>query len=582
MGVSNDLKEEIVNYFDCTNLRGTKSKDWKRVQKGKLPNGETFREFHNAVVNRTVFIVGDDEDGTILEKDQIIYGFGNTEHIIDLEDGDEDGYVLVFETKDRFYRQGCLYDQHQQDTLTKLWHLPSNLDEVCENQFVASKADYNDLTIHITMKKLGFEFSRELTVWCMNNVKPKTAAPGPDLTVVLPGLTATPPSNPTPTARKITKFTNKNPVQVAAQQQAQLQQQQAAMMAQIGQMATSLGATGGVQIGGLHIPAATAPSSTAGQYPELANLQPAVQAAFVAQRIMGLRGLDQANPQWMDRDYIDNILIRHRNQQFDLDIERSNAIWLLYEEIDDGSGTVMDDLFAVDNEELKDFMDDYGILDQIDDLHDVEIVDDYQVYPAPYDLPVPPTAPYNNPPPAQHSRPAPMVGPASINARAGSFAAPATPPAAATPPPPPPGNASAALVNDSGDKWAEFCKEVFDTYELNKGNLPLDLTWYDRYRPREAQITGLGFSFVRREFTGIVIKMGYLDRDGELLETIDMPSAVLDELMQEWGGNWNIDDITQMVNKKKGENPETGDYYTSEGLWDDVKAFLTSEGWKEV
>lgn len=138
------------------------------------------------------------------------------------------------------------------------------------------------------------------------------------------------------------------------------------------------------------------------------------------------------------------------------------------------------------------------------------------------------------------------------------------------------------MVNDSGDKWAEFCGEVWETFELNKANLPLDLGWYDRYRPREAQITGLGFQFVRREFTGIRILMGYLDRDGKLLDTIDLPSAMLTDLLKEWGGNWNVDDITQDISKRKGEDPETGFSYSSEGTWDEVKAFLVSQGWTEA
>ena len=169
-----------------------------------------------------------------------------------------------------------------------------------------------------------------------------------------------------------------------------------------------------------------------------------------------------------------------------------------------------------------------------------------------------------------------------MNARAGSFAPVAAAPAAVAPPPPPPGAASAYIKADSGDKWAEFCGEVWETFELNRTNLPLDVTWSDRYRPREAQITGLGFQFVRREFTGIRIRMGYLGRDGKLIDNIDLPSAMLTDLLKEWGGDWNVDDITQDVHKRKGEDPETGFSYSSEGTFDEVKAHLINEGWKEV
>ena len=608
MAASDEIKEAIVQYYDCTNVQSKKS-DWKRVDKRTLATGDEFREFHNAKLNRTIYVIGNEEDAEdgnlgLLEKDQILYGFADADSL-----GEDSAFVLVFETQDRFLRTGHLYDQHQTGVLGSLWNLYPDLDEVSENQFVADKAVYNDLTVHIKMKKLGFKFSRELTDWSINHVAPTSTSGGPDLSVVPPVLDPNysaplqPANNAKPApSGKTTKFTNKMPGQVAAQQAATHQAQQAAMMAAIGQMAGQLGATGGVQIGNTHIPAmqpltgvpplppsgmfnspgmqAAIPAMTSG-YPELANLQPAVQAAFLAQRVLGHKGLDQADPNWMDKADVEKLLMRHRGQQFHMEIERSNAIWMLYEETDDGSGHPLEDLFALDNEDLWDTLDVNGIFDQIDyDEHDVEIIDDRQVYPAPYDLPVPQPAP-PAPMPAQQ-RPAPMVGPASVNARAGSFAALPAAPAAVAPPPPPAGNAKAHIGADSGDKWPEFCKEVWDTYEINKINLPLDLNWYDRYRPREEQITGLGYKFVRREFTGVVVKMGYLDREGELIETIDLPSAVLEELLKEWGGDWNIDDITQLINKRKGEDPETGFSYSSEGTWDEVKTFLDSEDWKEA
>lgn len=601
MAASDEIKDAIVQYYDGTGIT-SKASDWKRTDKRTAPSGDEFRSFHNAKLGRTVYTLGYDEDCTIVERDQWVYGFHNAE---DLGESD-DSFVLVFEPLDRFLRQGFIYDQHQHHALTALFDLPGDkFDEVCENQFVVDKADFNELTIHIFLKKLGFKFSKELTDFLLNHNKPTTSATGPDLTAWEPAFLdpnysgfLVPASSPAlaPTTQGV-RIKNKSPGQSSANHAANQQ----AMMAQIGQMAASLGATGGVTIGSTHIPAMnpigklTLPPSgifgspgmqaamplMAGQYPELVNLQPAVQAAFIAQRLMNLQGLVQENTNWMDKDDVEKILRRHANTSFTLEIERSEAIWMLYELADDGSGSPLDDFFALDNEDLLDTLDAWGILDYQDhDEHEVEIIDDRQPYAAPYDLPVP--QPQPAPPPSHGGgRQAPMVGPASINARSGSFAPLPAAPAAVAPPPPPPGNASANINSDSGDKWAEFCREVWDTYELNKANLPLDVTWYDRYRPREAQITGLGYEFIRRDFTSVRVRMGYLDRDGKLIDNIDLPSAKLAELLKEWGGDWNVDDITQDISKRKGENPETGFSYTSEQLWEEVEPFLQGLGWKE-
>ena len=747
MAASDELKEAIVNYFDCTGVKGSKKSDWKRTDKRTLADGQELREFHNAKLGRTVYTLGEDEDAEILEKDQWVYGFNDTEDL-----GIADAFCLSFEPLDRFLRNGHIYDQHQQNGLVTLFGLPGNFDEASENQFLAYKSDYNDLTIHIMLKKAGFKFSKELSEFLMAHKGPTTVSTGPDLSIVpaildpnysaplMPASKSAASSltprqvldnaimaafqgplmanegyatwnelmrdyqysnagealagamiaqvGPMPTAfnarvhphphhpntfeslhdnlhglenvtygetngegfyvmevdrsgwsptievfinasgdfdirlqtapskstSTITRFTNKNPGQVFAARQAQHQQQQAGMMAAIGQMAAQLGATGGVTIGSTHIPAAplapgmrplvgtpplppsgifnspgmqNAMPGMASPYPELAHLQPAVQAAFIAARVMGNHGLEQENTNWADGPTLAAAI----NQGNFVSVERSNLIWTLFEEADDGSGTPLEDYFTLDNELLHETFCEVFDVDEPDDL---EVIDDTQVYSPPYDLPVPQPAPFNPiaglaaglgglvPPAGGHGgRPAPMVGPASMNARAGSFAPPPAPPAAVTPPPPPPGNAKAHVNADSGDKWAEFCGEVWGFYEANKANLPLDLDWYDRYRPREAQITGLGYEFIRREFTGVMVKMGYLDRDGVLIENIDIPAAVLEELLKEWGGDWNVDDITQMINKRKGENPETGFSYTSEQLWDEVKALLDSEGWKE-
>jgi hypothetical protein len=317
---------------------------------------------------------------------------------------------------------------------------------------------------------------------------------------------------------------------------------------------------------------------SSGQYPELAGLSNPLRQAFEAQRAQGLQGLDQVDDTWID----DVALVKALRMSNYVDLERSHAIWILYELTDDGQ-QYLDDYFELDNEALLEALTDYLDLDD-DESEYLEIIEDKVPYPAPYDIPVPQPAPYVPPmpyPAPQTGSKGPMVGPAGMNARAGSFA-PLTPAPAVVPQAPPPGNVEINLKSDAGDQWSEFCREVWDAYELNKATLPLDLKWYDRYRPREEQITGLGFKFLFREFTGVRMLMGYLDRDGDLIDNIDLPASELDKIMATWGGDWNVDDITQFVHKLKGENPETGFSFTSENLYNEVKDHLTGLGWKEV
>lgn len=579
MSASDDIKDRIVHFYTCSNVPTTE-KDWKRVQKF-THNGETVREFFNSKLNRTVYTIGNDEDCGVYERDQWIYGY---------REDDEGGLAVSFEPQDRWQRQGYVWDQHQQWILEFFHCLPGDkFDEVMENTFVFE--DENPLKLHILLAKYGFKHDQALTDFLndtSNGPSPQTpTAPiNPPLPPALdPNWTPPAIAQPSPGALAAAAAASSSPVNLMA-----------ALGAALGPNTNVVGVGPGGTMTPIHVPKLPASGIfnapgmqaaiplMAGQWPELVNLQPAVQAAFIAQRAAGLQGLDQADPSWIDKDDLEKQFFRHRGQQFTIQIERSNVIWMIYEVADQG-GYVLEDLFLEPNEELQEIMDSWGILDQMDyDEHELEIIDDRQAYPTPYDLPVPAYQPqaFTPPPPPPQQRPAPMVGPAAMNARAGSFAPLPAAPAAVAPPPLPAGNAAANIKSDSGDKWAEFCGEVWDTYELNKANLPLDINWYDRYRPREAQITGLGFQFVRRDFTGIRVLMGYLGRDGKLIDNIDLPSAMLGELLKEWGGDWNVDDITQDINKRKGEDPETGFSYSSEGTFAEVKSHLEAQGWKEV
>lgn len=578
MSASDELKERIVHFYTCSNVP-TKEKDWKRVQKFTHNSG-TVREFFNAKLNRSVYTVGDDEDCVVYERDQWVYGVYDHG---DTMGGLTTGIGYVFEPQDRWRRTGHIHDQHQQ-WLVQFFHcLPDDLaDELQENDF-ASPFD-NVLKLHITLAKYGFKHDQSLSDFLSdpsNGPAPQT--PVAPINPPLPPAFDpqwTPPAVAAPAPGALAAAVQNNPANLMGQLFGALQAQGTNII--------------GVGPGGAMTPLSGVPNLPpsgifnspgmqaamplmSSQYPELAHLQPAVQAAFITQRAQGLYGLDQIESTWED----DKKVKRELQAGNWTTLERSHAIWILYEMEDDGTN-ILEDYFAMTDEEIHEVMAQLLDLDE-DEEENLEIIDDEASYPAPYDLPVPQPAPYVPPAPLNHGRPAPQMGPASVNARAGSFAPLQTAPAAVAPPPPPPGNAKADLKHDAGDQFAEFCGEVWETYELNKGNLPLDLSWYDRYRPREVQITGLGYQFDRVEFTGIQIKMGYLDRDGALVENIDLPSAVLGELMSEWGGDWNIDDITQMINKRKGENPETGFSYSSSTMWEDeVKPYLDGLGWKEA
>jgi hypothetical protein len=581
---SAEIKERIEHYFNCSNIP-TSEKDWKRVHKFSSPHGN-IRQFQNNKLNRTIYTIGDDEDCAIFELDQWVYGTWI----------DDDGSVAVsFEAKDRWNRTGYVYDQHQEWLLQTFFGLdPDEFEEVTENTFVAVNLP-NVLAVHIFLKKLGFEHDQTLTDFL--NDTSNGPAPG----------TPTPPVNPPLPPFLDPNFVPPNNSRMRSLPAPSLSSHAGTaqnIMAQIAQIAGNLGA-GSVQVGGTNIPAApgtpgaiaagmrpiavpklppsgifNAPGMQAamplmaGQWPELADLQPAVQAAFISQRAAGLKGLDQVEPGWEDETTIKR---RLRNGDW-VTVERSQAIWVLYEICDDGN-SMLEDYFAETDEFLHETLVDALGLDE-DEFENLEIIDDEASYPAPYDLPVPQPAQFAPPPPPQ--RPGPMVGPASINARSGSFAPVSATPPAVAPVAPPVGNVSADIRHDSGDQWPEFCNEVWEFYEANKATLPLDINWSDRFRPREAQITGLGYKFERVEYTGIRVQMGYLGRDGELIETIDLPSVVLGELLKEWGGEWNVDDVTQFINKRKGEDPETGFSYSSQTLWEEVEPFLQGHGWKEA
>ena len=337
-----------------------------------------------------------------------------------------------------------------------------------------------------------------------------------------------------------------------------------------------------------HNPIAPGPNNT--QWPELSGQEQPVQDALEAARSTGLRGLEQEGA-WDDQEDIERKWRKGHYHQINgegiIEMERSHALWLLYEHYDNRSGLAWPNFFGMDNERVQEeIMKVVDIeLDEDQDDEGIVIIDDSKVYPAPYDMPVPayvpPPAPII-PPQIQTSKPQPKPQKSSAPSAqlrgqitgSGSFAGVQGqiqqkvedgPPLGAT-----------YIQFDSGEQWPEFCGAVWDNF---KANGPGAIEWSDRFRQRYATIIGLGYKFDRVEFTGIRVRMGYLNDKFEIIDNIDVPGAVFDELFPELGGDWNDDDNIQMINKRKGENPETGFSYSSSTLWEEVEPMLKAAGW---
>jgi hypothetical protein len=545
VSASDDIKLTIVDYFKGTGIQ-TQEGDWKRGTKTRL-DGMNLREFRNASLARTVYVLGDAPGrGDILEHDQWIYGVADT----------PDGWIMAVEPSDRWTRTAGQYDDHQSSILRLLFQLPDwLLDEAMENTF-KFKADQL-LKLHIIMKRQGLRHDPSYSEFLANATE--VAAQPPQA-----------PVNP-PLPPAIKDLQPSQAVQAPAAPSAPVAASPAPAPFKL-----SLDSLQAPTFGATPAPAANA---------ELADLPQAVKAPLMASRLTGRRGLDQANPSWNDLAEVQNELDGGADE---IELERSNAIWALFERYDDGSGTPLINYFDKTDEELEEIL---GEILNVDEDGYISVVPDSQRYSSPYDLPVPP-------PVAKvarhfsHRTPGGMgalggvpnvmgVLPGGGMINLGAMGMGMAPPAKAGNAPPP-GRSSARLNMDSGEKWAEFCAEMWELYDANRTNLPMDVTWTDRFRPQVNQITGLGYKFIQREFTGITVQLGYLGREGEMLTMIDLPSKMLDGLLGEWGGDWNVDDVTHFINKRKGEDPETGFSYNSTQLWEEVEALLKAQGWHEA
>lgn len=659
MSSSDYIREDIQTYFNNTGVT-TLAKDWKRVFKKSI-NGQVVREFHNSVVNRTVYVLGEDGDEGFAEKDQWIYGIADS----------PDGKFLSFESLDRWNRNKYLYDQHLSEILEVLFNLPKSLtqEEDMENTFNYLAA-FNDLTIHILLKKAGFQYSAELSNFLSN----ETGA-GPVLPPVAPVNPPTPPAilalNPTPptAAPKVVKPAPSSPSSTLKRASdfvaVVYEDDDEVLVAITPMMELALGQSydrevssiaghllpsdwdevseGTFAPGGLgmveafdllmkagfqmnwkslvdelkdvyrvyDVDAAThkanmdalanttstpvahqvnplqtvSPNNTG--YPELTGQEEPVQQALVAARSKGVLGLEQEG-KWDDLDELSDKWSNDHwaSSDYLIEIERSHALWLLYEEYDNGSGLAMPNFFGMDNIRLGEEL--TKILPFKDELleedGEVEVGEDNRDYPSPYDLPVPEYVPppvVTVQPTIQTTRPAPktqrpVVPKISVPITgSGSFAPVSVPVAKADDKDYTPIDAK-YIRFDSGEQWPEFCGAVWENF---KAHGPGSIEWVDRFRPRHARIVGIGYKFDRVEYTGIRVQMGYLNEKFEIIGNIDIPGSVFEELLSEFGGEWNDDDNIQFINKRKGEDPETGFSYSSQNLWDEIEPLLKSAGW---
>lgn len=657
MSSSDYIRQDIADYFDKSGIK-TQPKDWKRVFKKSI-NGQVVREFHNSVVNRTIYVLGEDGDEGRAEKDQWIYG------IVD----SPDGKFLSFESLDRWNRNKFLYDQHLSEILEVLFNLPRSLtqEEDLENSFNYLAA-FNDLTIHILLKKSGFQYSQELSDFLANKgagpALPPIAPvnpPTPPALAAIAGQQTTPTAQPTntsspniaPGAGRASDFISVvyeddgevlvciTPMMMFAVGDSY--DQEVSSIAghllppdwnEVSNGTFSPGGLGMVEAFDLLLKAgfqmnwkelvddlstvyhvydvdsithkenlealanvtstkaahqvnplqSTPPNNTG--YPELTGQEESVQQALVAARQRGVLGLEQEG-KWDDLEELED---KWDNGFWDsndylIEIERSHALWLLYEVYDNGSGLAMPNFFGMDDirvsEELTKILPFKDELEQEDGA--VVIIEDSKLYPPPYDLPVPEYVPppmVVSQPTVKTSRPAPkaqrpIVPKISVPITGSGSFSPVSVPVTQIDDDYSPVDAK-TIRFDSGEQWPDFCGAVWDHY---KANGPGAIQWFDRFRPRHARIVGLGYQFDRVEFTGIRVRMGYLNEKFEIIDNIDIPGSVFDELFEEWGGEWNDDENIQFINKRKGEDPETGFSYSSQNLWEEIEPLLKSAGW---
>lgn len=140
---SADSKEMIVETYP---FEGSHIKDWKRTKK-ITRDGQTYRVFRNAVIDREAIVV---DDEMVHPGGALVYGLHK----------DEEGGVMVMFTP-RFYydaNDGAMYDQHWGDTLVHIYGVPAWIayDEVMENSFVVEEGHSLD-EVKTALDGLGIE-----------------------------------------------------------------------------------------------------------------------------------------------------------------------------------------------------------------------------------------------------------------------------------------------------------------------------------------------------------------------------------------------------------------------------------------
>jgi hypothetical protein len=578
MSASDDIKEQIVCHYVTMGLV-TSEKDWKRLSKKKV-GFDIVREFENKNAGLKVAIVGDDEAEVIIEDGEWIYGVGtmDPDHVDD--HGETDMYVS-FSSRQYWNAVGAIPDQHIGHGLKILKNLPNDIacNEDMENWF-GVPGNYNRLTIHMALKKAGFVYDKAFEDFIQPNAGPAAHIVGtrPTFTSVGSAAGGSAPSGGyydtglTPGATKPSDFvfavmkqqgTGDVEVMITALQdflhdggfdqeisclvEAHLPSDWHETSEQTfipGQM-TAKEAYNFLYHAGFNANRDYSETFESHGYCayftdnecSLENQPQVVRDAIEHQNLTGQHGLPKDNNSWLDRR--DIISEYEDNDKEEFTLERSNALYILYSEYDDGCHSEIPDFTSLSNDDLVDALEEV-----IDDVQFTVIADTVQ-YGDYY----------------------------TVNAPALNQVTEATEDTS-------PDENAPIHINTQPDNWDDFCKEVWDAWVAKPGDA-LRIQWVDSYRYREATIVGLAYKFKVVEYTGIWIQAGYLLDDGAIAMQFEVPDSVFEAMFTEFGGSWNDDRTEHFVNKRKGED-EHGFSYSSSTLWDEVKPILDAKGWKEV
>lgn len=585
MSASAEIKDKIARHYEYSGIT-TSVKDWKRLSKRSVSytlygNSHTtyIREFENSKIGIKCSVVGDEDDTTIIENGEWIYGVGKMSPHDPLSKYVTSGMYLGFAPRRFWAATGFMPDNHLGHGLHAFFGLPADIaeSEDSENSF-SVPANYNALTIHMALKKAGFVYDK-----AFDDFLQPGGAGGSSPTIPTSSLSGSGPSGgyydtgltagstkPSDFVFAVMKQTGESAVEVMITAYQDFLHdggfdQEIASLVEVhlpsdwyeaseqcffpGTMTAAEAFEYLTNAGFINDPKYSEGFTDGGSYvaydpdaeSDYSNQPQSVQDAIAAQHSAGQLGLPKANATWLE-DHEFNAKYEDDDEE-EFTLERSHALYVLYSIYDDGCHEVIPNFFGFSNDELSESM------GSVIEGPEFEVVADRQVYAAPYDIPAP-------------------------------VAAPALTTVVAADDPSDEVDESVRIKNEP-EKWIEFCQEIWDAYVARDISKPFNIVWSDNYRYRDATITGLAYRFKILEYTGIQIVAGFKLVSGEITTQFEVPDQVFADLFKEYGGDWNIGVCEQFIKKRTGVD-EDGFSFSSSGLWDEVKPILTAAGWEEV